>query len=98
MVFNTTFNNISVILWQSVLLVVETGVPGENHQPVVLTDRLYDIMLNQAYLAMNGVRYHILIGTDYTGGSKPIYHSITTMTALFFLFEQQLMIIMSIQL
>jgi hypothetical protein len=27
-VFNATFNNISVILWQSVLLVEETG---ENH-------------------------------------------------------------------
>jgi hypothetical protein len=34
MVFNATFNNISVISWQSVLLVEETGVPGENHQPV----------------------------------------------------------------
>jgi hypothetical protein len=33
MVFNATFNNISVISWQSVLLVVETGAPGENHQP-----------------------------------------------------------------
>jgi len=33
MVFNTTFNNISVIPWRSVLLVEETGVPGENHQP-----------------------------------------------------------------
>ena len=33
MVFNTTFNNISVISWQSVLLVKETRVPGENHQP-----------------------------------------------------------------
>ena len=31
MVFNATFNNISVILWQSVLLVEESG---ENHQPV----------------------------------------------------------------
>jgi hypothetical protein len=27
MVFNATFNNISVISWQSVLLVEETGVP-----------------------------------------------------------------------
>jgi hypothetical protein len=27
MVFNATFNNISVILWWSVLLVKETGVP-----------------------------------------------------------------------
>ena len=33
MVFNTTFNNISVISWQSVLLVEETGVPVENHWP-----------------------------------------------------------------
>jgi hypothetical protein len=34
MVFNATFNNISVILWRSVLLVEETGVPLKNHQPV----------------------------------------------------------------
>jgi hypothetical protein len=32
-VFNATFNNISVISWQSVLLVEENGVPRENHQP-----------------------------------------------------------------
>jgi len=31
MVFNATFNNISAKSWQSVLLVEETGVPGENH-------------------------------------------------------------------
>jgi hypothetical protein len=31
MVFNATFNNISIILWLSVLLVEETG---ENHRPV----------------------------------------------------------------
>jgi hypothetical protein len=31
MVFNATFNNISVISWRSVLLVEETGVPRENH-------------------------------------------------------------------
>jgi hypothetical protein len=34
MVFNATFNNISAISWRSVLLVKETGVPGENHRPV----------------------------------------------------------------
>jgi hypothetical protein len=33
MVLSATFNNISVILWRS-LLVEETGVPGENHRPV----------------------------------------------------------------
>ena len=32
--FDTTFNNISVISWRSVLLMEETRVPGENHQPV----------------------------------------------------------------
>ena len=31
MVFNTTFNNTSVILWWSVLLLEETGKPGENN-------------------------------------------------------------------
>ena len=36
MVFNATFNNISVLSWRSVLLVEElTGGPGENHRPVV---------------------------------------------------------------
>jgi hypothetical protein len=30
-VFNVTFNIISVISWRSVLLVEETGVVGENH-------------------------------------------------------------------
>ena len=34
MVFNATFNNISVISWRSVLLVEKTGVPRENHRPV----------------------------------------------------------------
>jgi hypothetical protein len=34
MVFNATFNNISAILWGSVLLVEETEVNEENHQPV----------------------------------------------------------------
>ena len=34
MVFSATFNKTSVISWRSVLLVEETGVPGENHRPV----------------------------------------------------------------
>jgi hypothetical protein len=34
MMFNATFNNISAFMWRSVLLVEETRVPGENHQPV----------------------------------------------------------------
>ena len=34
MVFNVTFNNIFSYIVRSVLLVEETGVPGENHRPV----------------------------------------------------------------
>jgi hypothetical protein len=33
MVLNATFNNISVISWRSVLLVEETGGPGDNYRP-----------------------------------------------------------------
>ena len=36
LVFNATFNNISVISWRSVLLVEETRGPGENHRPVTI--------------------------------------------------------------
>jgi hypothetical protein len=34
MMFNTTFSNISVVSWQSVLLVEETEMPRENNLPV----------------------------------------------------------------
>jgi hypothetical protein len=34
LMFNVTFYNISVKSWRSVLLVEETGVPGENHSQI----------------------------------------------------------------
>jgi uncharacterized membrane protein SpoIIM required for sporulation len=34
MLFNPTFKNIKIISWRSVLLVDETGVPGENRHIV----------------------------------------------------------------
>ena len=45
LVFNATFSNISVKLWRSVLMVGESGVPGENHQLAQVTDKLYHIKL-----------------------------------------------------
>ena len=64
MVFNATFNNISVILWRSVLSVDETEEPKENHRPVQLTDKISHIMLHE-HLAMNGVRTYNFSGDRY---------------------------------
>jgi len=58
MVFNATFNNISVISWLSVLLVEETGVPGENHKPAAchFQTLLYNIVSSTRH--MSGIRTH----------------------------------------
>jgi hypothetical protein len=42
MLFNATYNNISVILW-SVLLVEETGVPVKTTNLSQVTDKLYHL-------------------------------------------------------
>jgi hypothetical protein len=56
MVFNATFNSISVISWRSVLL-ARTGVHGENHGPVVSHwQTLSHVMLHQVHLVWAGNR------------------------------------------
>jgi len=46
MVFNATSNNISVISWQSVLLVEETAVPGENYRPASSHKQTLSVILS----------------------------------------------------
>ena len=47
MVFNATFNNISVILWRSILLVEETGDLEKTTDLSQVTDKRYHINKNR---------------------------------------------------
>jgi hypothetical protein len=75
MVFNATFNNISFIQWRSVLLVEETGIPGENHRPAV--NHWQTMSHNVVWTGFEPTTL-MVIGTDCIGSCKSNYHMITT--------------------
>jgi hypothetical protein len=82
MVFNATFNNISVISRRSVLFVKETGVPVETYRPAAIQWQTLSHMLYRVHLAWAGFELTklVVIGTDYIGSCKSTYHTITTPT------------------
>ena len=60
MMLNTTFKNISVISWRSVLLVKETEGPGENYRPV--SSHWQTLSHNIVHLTLIEIRTHDISG------------------------------------
>jgi hypothetical protein len=64
MMFNTTFNNtcISVISWRSVLLLEETGIPGENHRSAASQRQTFSHNIVSNTPRMSGFLTHNISG------------------------------------
>ena len=77
MVYNTTFNNISVVSWWSVLLVEETGGPWQtlSHNVLHLDWSRFELKTS------------VVIGTNCIDSCKSNYHMITATMALWMLEE-----------
>ena len=62
MVFNATFNNMSVLSWRPVLSMEETRVPGENHQPVASHQQFLSHNVSSSTSRLSGIRTHNVSG------------------------------------
>ena len=93
LMFNTTFNTISVISWRSVLLVDETGEPRDNHRPATSHWQTLSHNVVSSTPRLSRIRTHnisariklttlVLVWTNYKGRCKFNYHTNTALTAL----------------
>ena len=67
MVLSTTFNNISAILWWSVLLVDEIEYPEKIKDLLQVIAKLYHIVLDRVQITLSKIRTLVVIGIDCTG-------------------------------
>ena len=67
-------------IWRSVLLMEETGGPGENHRPVASRWQIYHIMLYTSPWSRFELTTLVVIGTDCICSCKSNYHTITATT------------------
>ena len=65
MMLNSTFNNISVISWRSVLLVEKIGVSTENHRPATSHRQTLSHNVVSSTLHLSGIRAHNASGDKH---------------------------------
>jgi hypothetical protein len=82
MVFNATFNNISIILWQSVLLVEETRISGENHRSATSHWQTWSHKVVSSIPRLSGIQIRNVSGDRHwcIGSYKSNNHTIMTTT------------------